>query len=222
MPKEIKKKRLYEDVIKSIEEKYQSGELKLGDKLPTERDLSTYYGVSRGTIRDAFRVLESHGIIEVKHGGGRYIRKSFKVNLDSNNSIISSLRDVAVLDLIEARKILEVGAMSLVCERVTDEDISKLRKLLETQSIQKFDEEGIDSYFHQAIMEITDNLILRKYLTMNIELINELRDKSFKMAPNYDKAHKEHIDILEAIESRDYIKAENAMSRHFNNIKARI
>lgn len=217
----VKHTRLYEQVISNIEQQYQEGKLKLGDKLPTERELAALFNISRGTLRDAFRVLESQGIIETRPGGGRYLRKSLKEEAVKGESIINDLQNVAILDLLEAREILEVGLMELICRRVSDEDIERIRQLIYSSNGNELDN-SLDYYFHQALAELSENIVITKYLMINIELINQIRSKSFKEQSNYQEAQEEHLAILDAIKDRDIQLAQKRMKEHFSMIKKRL
>ncbi|MEC5423344.1 FadR/GntR family transcriptional regulator [Virgibacillus sp. C22-A2] len=218
----IKHVRLYEKVITSIEKQFQEGKLNLGDKLAPERELAVLFGVSRGTLRDAFRVLESHGVIETKPGGGRYLRKNLKEEALKGESIIEDLKNVAILDLLEAREILEVGLMELVCKRVNEEDVNRIEKLINTSKRNELEEKDIDYYFHHALAEASKNIVVIKYINLNLELINQTRKKNFSNKSNFNEAQKEHIDILEAIKSRDSSLAKEKMRLHFSNIRKRL
>lgn len=218
----LKHTRLYEQVISNIEQQYQEGKLKLGDKLPTEREMAVLFDISRGTLRDAFRVLESQGIIETRPGGGRYLRKSLKSDAVKGESIIEDLQNVAILDLLEAREILEVGLMDLICMRAKDKEIEQIRQLILNSDESDLDGKGLDNYFHQALAELSENIVITKYLMMNIELINQTRSKSFKDQSNYQEAKEEHLAILDAIIQRDTEMAKKRMKKHFARIRKRL
>lgn len=216
----IKPKRLYEQVIEQIEKQYKLGNLKLGDMLPSERELSKELGVSRGTLRDAFRILESQGVIETRPGGGRYFRNNFLSNPSSDKSIIDELRKAARIDLVEAREIFELGMIELVCERATDED---LKRLEEIAMMSKEDSTNTDKYipFNIALAECSKNIAIINFMKLHIEILNQTIELSFRETENFKNAQREHLEILEAIKARDVALAKERVIEHLHQIKKR-
>jgi len=121
--KEVIPVRLYENVMKQIVDLIKNNELKPGDKLPPERELAEKFSISRGSLREAFRVLESRGLIKSKPGGGRFIREVGKDVLIGSENIILRLEKSSMLELWEARKVFEFKVAELAAQRVTAEDI---------------------------------------------------------------------------------------------------
>ena len=128
--KEITPVRLYESAIEQIMDLVKRSELKPGDKLPPERELAERLSISRGSLREAFRVLESRGIIKSKPGGGRYIREIRKNGYSNTENIILSLEKSSILELLEAREIFEVKIAKIAAQRATVEDIKSIEEAL--------------------------------------------------------------------------------------------
>lgn len=209
--------RLYEQVIDYIDHMVESGELKFGDKLPSERVFSETLGVSRGTIRDAFRILESQGVIETKPGGRRRLTNIVDSTIFPEESAIDRLRKSAILDMLEVREILEVASMALVCARATDEEILELEKMFETSN------DGKDDYlFHYKLAELSANRVLMKFMKINFELMAKARELNFVNRENHQISNEEHRDILRAIKQRDSAAAQLAMKTHMENIRQRL
>src|SRR5699024_11556529 len=106
----IEYKRLYEQVIIILKNKIEEGEFAVGEKLPSERDLVKELDVSRGTLRDAFRVLVSQGVIETKPGGGRVLTKALNDSEGIVSKLIDEMKRSAMVELIEAIEIVENGS----------------------------------------------------------------------------------------------------------------
>ena len=115
--REITPVRLYESVIEQIMNLIKNNKLKPGDKLPPERELAEKLSISRGSLREAFRVLESRGLIKSKPGGGRYIREIRKNGHNSTENIISSLEKSSILELLEAREMFEVKIAKIAAQK---------------------------------------------------------------------------------------------------------
>ncbi|WP_226036078.1 FadR/GntR family transcriptional regulator [Aquibacillus saliphilus] len=219
----VKHMRLYEQVILQLERQYNEGQLKLGDTLPSERELVKLFDVSRGTLRDAFRVLESQGIIETKPGGGRYFRKGFHEAITNERSFFDVLQKAAMLDLLETREILETGMIELVCERATDEEIEKLERLVFLDKLpSNIKRENVDYYFHHSLAESSKNIVILNFIKLNLEVINQTRQKNFASLTNFEEAQREHIEIVKALKQRDAVLAKQKVTDHFIQIRKRL
>lgn len=221
---EIKHTRLYEQVILNLERDFSEGLLKIGDRLASERESAEKFNISRGTLRDAFRVLESQGIIETIPGDGRYLRKSLDEIDKNEHPVIEDLKKAAMLDLIEIREIIETGMIKLVCERATDQDNLRLESLaLQMNRVPISNgEPNVDYYFHQALAECSKNSAILNFMKLNMEIINQTREKNFAQSKNVEQAQKEHMAIVEAIKNRDAEAAKQKVMEHFIQIRKRL
>jgi len=200
--------RLYENVIEQIGDLIRKGELKPGTRLPSERSLSEYMNVSRNILREAFRLMEYQGFIQVRAGSGRYVR-----DIDPLTAIGDDrLKDVArasLADTIAARKILEPSIARLAASNRTDEQMSKLIELVSQR------ETWTDNAnFHMAIAEATGNFVL---VRLQMELLEQARQIRINYALSEDEKlvlQREHLEICEAIRTRDLESAEAAAMQH--------
>ena len=104
-------------------------ELKPGDKLPPERDLAEMLGVSRPSLREALRALSIMKVVEVRQGDGTYVSAFKPEELVEHLEFVFMLDDSTMLQLFEARKIVETGNVALAAERISDEEIAALARL---------------------------------------------------------------------------------------------
>jgi len=132
MFKTVKQNRAYQDVVEQIQEAIMEGILKPGSQLPAERELKEQFGISRGTLREALRVLEQKGLIEIRTGvaGGSIIREANSEQLSENLGLLIRNRTVSLRDLAEFREGIEGGVASLAAQRAREEDIALLKGLL--------------------------------------------------------------------------------------------
>jgi GntR family transcriptional repressor for pyruvate dehydrogenase complex len=200
--------RLYENVVEQICDLIRKGELKPGTRLPSERSLSEYMNVSRNILREAFRLLEYQGFIQVRAGSGRYVR-----DIDPQTAVGDDrLKDVArasLADTIAARKILEPSIARLAAAHRTDEQISKLIELASRR-----DTWTDNANFHIAIAEASGNFVL---VRLQVELLEQARQIRLNYALSEDEKltlQREHLEICEAIRSRDLDSAEAAAMQH--------
>ncbi|NLX85379.1 MAG: FadR family transcriptional regulator, partial [Synergistaceae bacterium] len=113
--------RIYEKVVEKLKESISSGEILPGDPLPSERQLMDNFGVSRSSLREAFRVMELLGLIESVPGKGRFVRYPKSVAEDEKNI---RLEDSAVLELMEARRVLDPAIAAASAMRATSSDLT--------------------------------------------------------------------------------------------------
>lgn len=222
--KRVQYSRLYEQVIEQIEKQISEGKLKLGDRLPSERELTTKMGVSRSTLREAFRILESQGIIETKPGGGRYLREVVNnEHINESESIIAELKKAAIIDLLDVREALELKMVELACYRIKDEEIEELENLLkEAMRDKNFRQDGPNYDFHISLAEYTKNIVILNFMKLNLNIIKQAREMSFKNKQNFLDAQREHFEILHAIKLRDVPLAKQKTINHLENIRKRM
>ena len=213
----INYKRLYEIVLSQLEKLFESGKLKPGDQLPPERQLSEMIGVSRGTLREAFRVLERQGVIESRPGGGRFLRKL--PNADKAKDMaqfFENLENAAIYDLIEARELIETKIVELAILRATEEDIEAIGETLIKNSNQHI---SVDQAFHLAIAKATQNQVFYNIIKLNLDLLYKTREKTFKLPGRAEQMKKEHYKILDAIRTRDLEGGKEAILKHLHSIE---
>src|SRR5207302_8138987 len=125
--------RVSEEVVKQVQEAIFSGTLGPGDRLLHERELAEQFGLSRMSVRDALRTLESSGLVEIKVGsnGGTFIREpNFDPLRDTLSSMLRS-RKANILELVETRKIVETAIAGLAAQRANKDDLREMREALE-------------------------------------------------------------------------------------------
>ncbi|NCB27403.1 MAG: FadR family transcriptional regulator, partial [Bacteroidia bacterium] len=119
--------RIYEKVVEKLKESISRGDILPGDPLPSERQLMDDFGVSRSSLREAFRVMELLGLIESVPGKGRFVRHP-KSPADDEKNI--RLEDSAVLELMEARRILDPAIAAESAMRATSSDLTRMLRVL--------------------------------------------------------------------------------------------
>ena len=125
----IKTRRIFEEICDSIREKLVSGELKAGDRLPSERELSEMFHVSRTALREAIRSLEIVGIVELRKGskGGAFVTRSGATQVTRTFRDMLDFGSVSLATLLEARLLVMDAVVRSACERATAADIEKLK-----------------------------------------------------------------------------------------------
>ena len=222
MFKPIKKTRIYEEIVDEIKDLISQGRLKWGDQLPTERELSETFKVSRTCVREAFRVLESQGFLESRPGNGTYV---------SNNAIDTLVQPLASfilkekdyqIELFEMRQLLESQLAYLAAERATPENMTKMEKILRSQEEEIANgETGLDSDsdFHHALAEAANNRILLHIINTTIEFQAESRESYLLGEERAKKSLAHHKKIFSAIQKGDGELAAQAMHEHIEDVE---
>lgn len=221
--KEITPVRLYESAIEQIMDLVKKSELKPGDKLPPERKLAEKLSISRGSLREAFRVLESKGLIKSKAGGGRFIREIRKNGHNSTENIILSLEKSSILELLEAREMFEVKIAKIAAQRATPEDIKliemALNKMNQKEELKDEKKTESDTEFHLAIASTSHNFVFVNIIKLHLDLLKETRGKTWQIPGRREKQYQEHQTILQAIKEHNSKKAGEAMLTHLKNVE---
>ena len=150
--------------ITAITELISSGDFQLGDRLPTERALATYLGVSRSTVREAVRGLATLRIVDVRHGDGTFLLRLDGAALFESSGLMDRLTNHDnALDVLEVRRILESAAAELAAVRMTIEQRTELGSLLERVFASTTRDMALeaDLSFHDFIAEAAGNQLLR-------------------------------------------------------------
>jgi len=221
--KEIAPVRLYESVIEQIMDLIKNNELKPGDKLPPERELAEKLSISRNSLREAFRVLESRGLIKSKPGGGRFIREIRENGHNNTENIILSLEKSSILELLEAREVFEVKIAEIAAQRATLEDIEiieeALNKMNQKEELKDDKKTESDTEFHLAIAGASHNFVFINIMKLHLDLLKETREKTWQIPGRREKQYQEHRAIFQAIKEHNSKKAEEAMLKHLMSIR---
>lgn len=219
--------RLYESVTEQIMDLIKNNELKPGDKLPPERELAGKLSISRGSLREAFRVLESRGLIKSKPGGGRFIREINNEDLIDTENVVLNLERSSILELIEAREMFEVKIAELAAKRASSEDIiiienalKKINKEIKEGKKNEWNEETIlDKEFHLSIARASHNFVFINIMKLHLELLKNTREKTIQIPGRRKELIEEHSKIFQAIKEHNSDKASKAMLVHLKNIR---
>lgn len=207
-------RRLYEEILEQLTFKIESGELLPGSLLPTERELTQQFGVSRGTLREAFRILENNGLIISKPGGGRVVSDSYNLN-ESFSNLNDSLSQATLRDLFEFRIIVDPIVAELAAIRASDDDIDRVQQAMKKMVDQSGNVAVMDEdYLHMVLAETTHNLLLIEMTKLNLDLVDRFRDPDISHNPYMII---EHQAIADAVINRDPKAARNAMYTHLKN-----
>jgi len=207
--------RVSEEVVKQVQEAIFSGTLGPGDRLPPERELAEQFGLSRMSVRDALRTLESSGLVEIKVGsnGGAFIREP---NFDPLRETLSSMlrsKKANILELAETRKIVETAIAGLAAE-----DLREMREAVEAarQALAAGDPNyGPHSVrFHAALTNGAKNHVLNLTVRSFRALFADVLEKLLPTADMAERAISDHWELYKAVEGHDAARARELMAQH--------
>lgn len=224
MPNEkITAKKGYEIVMEHLRKQIEQGELKPGEKLDSVVDLAARYGVGRSTIREALSALKAMGWLDIKHGGGTFVKKE----LPTTNGLSLFNPKQSLREVLEVRKILETEAARLAARNRTEKNLIRLDQVLEQMKLHLDDEEQsekADVAFHLEIARASQNGLLHRLMeSLSNHLLETIRDTRrlwfYGEAAEATKLLQEHSSIHEAIASRNAELAASRMRSHLERVE---
>jgi len=219
--KPIKPKKISEEIVEQIKLLISDGQLKPGERVPSERELASLLGVSRPSVREAIMVLEAMGLVDSRQGGGTFVRSLTEASLADPLTSMVEKNPKMLYALAEVRMGLETWSAYLAAERATDEDINRIEELyleMERQAARGGWEPDIDARFHYAITAAAHN-------TLQLHVLNTIHGlfhttimvalMEFYQKEGYiERLPRHHREILDAIRARQPERAREAMRTH--------
>lgn len=216
-----------EQVIYGISQMILEGKLKIGDKLPPERDMIDLFKVGRPAVREGLCALQIAGLIDAKHGSGNYITSNISSSILMPLTLGLTLEGVSNNELIQMRICLESFAIDRFYEKMTEEDICNLRgineKMENAESVEEFSAKDVE--FHEYFVKHTDNsLLIYIHKTIN-HLIRQLIGIAVATADDMNNEDSlenivsEHQLIVDALAEGKPFLASNRVKSHLENIK---
>ena len=226
----ISNKKVYEQVIEQIQNNIMEGLFKKGDKLTSERELSEKMGVSRTSIREALRVLETMGVVESRQGEGNFICSNIEKSLLQPLSMMFKLNNGSFSDIYELRSILEIECARLSAIRATDMDCRELLSVVEEMEQETFGENRyeilveLDKKFHNTLSDISKNYLIESLFSTISNLFEKfIEDARYKIILfDSEQANKslliQHKKICESIIKKNQDMAVEAMREHMEYV----
>jgi GntR family transcriptional repressor for pyruvate dehydrogenase complex len=217
MFEQLQHKRIYEEVVDMIIQRIRLGALTVGQRFPPERILAEEMGVSRTSLREALRALESRGYIYSIPGGGNYVNSvSLKHVLPPLSAMVAQDKKLAA-DIIDVRLHLEVHMASLAAKNASKQQLSQIYSaILNMQSEVEGGGNGIqgDNQFHLEISKASQNKAFAIITELVGELMAESRKATLDIPGQPAKSIEDHLSIFNAIQEGDPEKAAAAMESH--------
>jgi GntR family transcriptional repressor for pyruvate dehydrogenase complex len=219
----IKSTRIYEEIVRQVKQLIAEGRFKSGDRLPPERELAEKFVVSRTSVREALRALESLGLIDIRPGEGTFVREVSIDALVGPLALVMTSQREAIGELFEARRVLEPVIAALAASRATPDEVQEMERILEDQAREiAAGRTGLaqDAAFHTAIGTAAHNRAITRLVHAIIDLLTQSREESLNTPGRPTRSHQDHRRIVEAIARRDSVAARQAMLDHLVAVEA--
>jgi len=213
----VKKKRAYEDIVTQIRDLIEKGELKPGDQLPNEKELTETFRVSRSTVREAMLSLETMNLVARRQGNGTYV-------MAGSEEVLSSLfhEKDDIIDVLTLRKIIEPQTAALAARNATSRQIDALARIITEQENNVSEGKSpikADCEFHYTLAKMSKNRVLERLLVALVRPLRKVREEYLQTEERKLKSIDGHRRILTAIERGSASGAQNAMLRHLEGIE---
>jgi GntR family transcriptional repressor for pyruvate dehydrogenase complex len=214
--------KLHEQIVAQIQELIHSGNLKHGDRLPPERALSSIFGVSRHSVREAIRCLEQQGTLKSRAGSGTFVILDESCPLSEFLAVAVHREKSKIADIFQFRRMIEPQIARLAASNADHADISQMERIIGDQ-MQSLNDPVLagahDQAFHIALARATGNSVLFHIVERIADVLNFIRDEVSQTAQRQQLSLEGHQSLLAAIRDGDPGKAQKAMENHLATIE---
>ncbi|MDQ6420648.1 FadR/GntR family transcriptional regulator [Paenibacillus sp. LHD-117] len=219
----------HEIVSRVLLTKIREGEWDPGAKLPSVVELSQQFGVGRSTVREALSALKATGWLDIRHGGGTFVKKILPTEAQQGGMSLFQEAD-SILELLEVRKIVEAGASAFAAERRDERDLAKLQAILDRMEHALRDNDTVegeraDVAFHKAIAESSRNTLLIQLMDSLTQRLGETIGKTrelwfYQQKSTAERLLEEHRHIYGAIQAGDAGQATALIHEHLFKVES--
>lgn len=221
--------RIFQDVVAQIQDAVLDGRLKAGQRLPAERELGEMFGTSRGTLREALRVLEQKGLIEIRLGvgGGAVVKDPNADAISDSLAMLIRSQTVSVEHLAEFREDVEGTVTGLAARRARREDIARLKSLLDNArqhrdaGLEEWDDfVRVDEKMHMTVAAIARNPLYTFILQTIHDNIHRYYERFLTAGKGeLNENYQDLCDIVASIETGDAERAKRLARDHVRRFK---
>ncbi|UJF36001.1 FadR/GntR family transcriptional regulator [Paenibacillus hexagrammi] len=223
----LTKRNHYEEITQQLKQLIVQGRLQAGDKLPSTKELSERFGVGRSTMREALSALRAMGLIDIRQGGGCTVVSSAPTEIEVPKLQVLRLNRTILLELMEARKALEISNAALAAEKRTDEDLETLSRLVREMELAIGNEEEgerTDLLFHLTLVKSTHNSLMVNMLDsimspMEMAIKETRRVELYANSSVARRLYQEHLAIYDAVRRSHRAEASHHMKAHLEHVE---
>ena len=206
-----------DQAVEVLTELITSGKLASGDFLPSEAELCRQLGISRPTVREALRELETRGLVVCRHGVGIQVTDGTLQAAIDSISLMLRRRGAGPRDMLEVRLMLECQGAALAAERATEEEVGAVAAAIDAMRAQPLTVEAnvrVDLDFHLRVAEAAKNEVLLALVHAIRGLLLDTIAATYAVNPEIELRIEDHTRVLAAIRARDAVAAVEAMRTH--------
>ncbi|EFH87995.1 FadR/GntR family transcriptional regulator [Ktedonobacter racemifer] len=221
----IQTAKVFKQIAEQIEQRILNGELRNGDRLPTELELAKQFHVSRTAVREAMKMLAQKGLVDTRPGRGTIVIDGAHTALQSSLGLVMKLKWGEMggsENLLEVREILETEIAAIAAERATEKEITAMREAIAVMDAYMHDVNtfiAADNRFHEALAQATQNILILLLTNSIVNLLSEQRKQIFSVAGGPQRGQIHHKRIFDSIIRRDAEAARAAMREHLRQVR---
>ena len=213
----INRQNIYQQLVEHLQQYIIDNALRPGDRLPTEAELAARFRVSRQSVREAVKVLESIGVIETRPRDGSRLRKLSTQLLTDHLRFMFELDGATVKEMAAARRVIECAFVPVIIENADESDFQRMEAAIgqmreHTERGETFAE--ADMAFHQALARATKNRVMSGFGAMVQEFFVHVRSRIKAEESKQRRSIREHEQILRALREKDVHAAQAAIEQH--------
>ena len=216
---EVKHQSRSRQIVDKFRAAIAAGSLRIGDKLPPERELCVQLGVSRTSLREAVRILDAYGVVESTQGGGTYVTDKFTENIFEFLGFGNLLTRENLRHLLRTRSVIETGAVEQALEQADENSLRKLEDLVRRLETENDPSRlgRLDAEFHETLISMSGNPILAAVYRIIHKIILQGTSQVIAYPNARGVAVRDHRRILETLRSRDGKECSAAVRKHLKN-----
>jgi GntR family transcriptional regulator, transcriptional repressor for pyruvate dehydrogenase complex len=201
-------KKVGDNLVRTILDLIFQGKLAAGERLPSIEKMTREYGMSAVSVREAIHKLSMMGLVHIRQGGGTFLDRNIP----------------SIMDILDARKYVEVAAGFLAARNATDEELARLGRIVAVMEEDFRDRDYVaytkkDLEFHLSIARMSKNILLSAFLENIQDLLYYLQERTHMLRGTIEKANRFHPRIAMAIRKRDGEKAQELIAAHIEAVK---
>lgn len=218
-------KKTYEYVFDYFSDQILSGELKLNDKIPTEREIAEKLGVSRNSIREVMHMLEITGLIECMQGSGNYVRCDPMEYMLKSVNMVMALMKTDYDEIFNIRIGYEYAAVRMAIEKAEPEELEEMHQILlkMDQPMSSKESAKLDVEFHHKLVSASHNRMLILYNSMIYNLLDQFienfRTKILMNKMRAELLRRAHWGIYHALVEKDLTAVMQAFDKHYRIVQ---
>ena len=211
-----KPRKLPEQIADKLREMIIQEEMKTGSKLPAEAELMARFGVSRSTVREAVKILQTEHIVDIRQGQGTFLCAMPGLADDPLGLRVTDQEEL-IAQLLETRLLVEPNVAALAAQRRQDRHLQEMKTLLDRMDNAYLHGENYtpyDAQFHSVIADCTGNDVIKRLLPTIHESIRAGYQHTRRVEGSYQRASQCHLEMYRAIAEHDSDRARLAAQRH--------